>query len=76
MKKLTPVISVDEDKCVNCHACVTACPVKYCNDSSGDAVHVNADMCIGCGMCLAACQHGARVGLDDTAQFSRTCGQG
>ena len=69
MKKLTPVISVDEDKCVNCHACVTACPVKYCNDSSGDAVHVNADMCIGCGMCLAACQHGARVGLDDTARF-------
>ena len=69
MKKLTPVISVNEDKCVNCHSCVTACPVKFCNDSSGDAVHVNADMCIGCGMCLAACQHGARVGLDDTARF-------
>lgn len=26
MKRLTPVIEVIEEKCVNCHACIAACP--------------------------------------------------
>ncbi len=69
MRKLTPVVKVIEDKCLNCHSCVAACPVKFCNDSSGAAVHLNSDLCIGCGMCLAACQHGARVPVDDTERF-------
>jgi len=49
MTSLIPVIQVDEKKCLNCHACISACPVKYCNDGSGDIVHVNHDMCIGSG---------------------------
>ena len=35
-KELIPVINVDQEKCVNCHVCINACPVKYCNDGSGD----------------------------------------
>ena len=66
---LTPVVHVDEDKCVNCHACITACPVKYCNDGVGKTVTINHDMCIGCGACIIACHHGARVGVDDLEQF-------
>jgi methyl-accepting chemotaxis protein/iron only hydrogenase large subunit-like protein len=69
MKKLTPVISVIEDKCINCHSCIAACPIKFCNDGSGDHVKVNHDTCIGCGACIVACTHDARVGVDDTEKF-------
>ncbi len=68
-KSLFPVVEVIEEKCVNCHACIAACPVKFCNDGSGTHVRLNADTCIGCGACIAACTHGARVGRDDTEQF-------
>jgi iron only hydrogenase large subunit-like protein len=69
MKHLAPVIGVDPSKCVNCHACIGACPVKNCNDGSGDYVKINADMCIGCGECLSACTHGARYIIDDFNAF-------
>ena len=68
-RSLTPVVKVDETKCVNCHACITACPVKFCNDGSGDHVTINHDLCIGCGSCIKACKHDARIPLDDTKQF-------
>ena len=69
MSELKPVIFVDKDKCVNCHRCIAVCPSKMCNDGSGDYVKVNSDLCIGCGACISACKHGARIGLDDTADF-------
>jgi len=70
-RSLSPVVAVDADRCVNCHACITACPVKLCNDASGAYVTVNADMCIGCGACIHVCTHDARVGVDDTENFLR-----
>jgi iron only hydrogenase large subunit-like protein/uncharacterized protein YoxC len=66
---LPPVISVDDAKCVNCHACISACPVKYCNDGSGETIKLNHDLCVGCGQCLRACTHDARLPMDDTAAF-------
>ncbi|MCL2880424.1 MAG: 4Fe-4S binding protein, partial [Treponema sp.] len=68
-EKLTPVIEIDETKCVNCYACINACPVKYCNDGSGEKVAVNGNMCIGCGNCIAACTHKARKAIDDSKRF-------
>src|SRR6056297_996928 len=68
MRELSKVIEVDPEKCINCHACIAACPVKFCNDGSGDHVKVNPDLCIGCGNCIKACTHNARSGVDD---FSR-----
>ncbi len=62
---LAKVISVEDEKCVNCHACIVACPVKFCNDGSDDHVKVNPDMCIACGKCLSACTHEARKYIDD-----------
>jgi iron only hydrogenase large subunit-like protein len=73
---LTPVVRVDPDKCVNCHACITACPVKFCNDGSGDHVTINHDLCIGCGNCIRACKHEARIPLDDTDAFLRDVKRG
>lgn len=69
LRSLPKVVEVIKDKCVNCHACIAACPVKYCNDASGDTVEIRTDMCIGCGQCLEACKHEARRPVDDTADF-------
>ncbi|MDR1127434.1 MAG: methyl-accepting chemotaxis protein [Treponema sp.] len=69
MNKLTPVIKIDEEKCVNCYACIAACPVKYCNNGTGEKMYVNHDLCIGCGSCIEACTHHARLIVDDSAQF-------
>lgn len=66
---LAKVINVDKEKCQNCHACISACPSKFCNDGSGDHVRINDDLCIGCGQCLSACTWGARTIVDDTEQF-------
>lgn len=66
---LPQVVEVDAEKCVNCHACIGACPVKHCNDGSGDHVTVNHDMCIACGQCVRACTHKARRIRDDSQAF-------
>jgi ferredoxin len=41
-QSLSPVIQIDETKCVNCHACIAACPIKYCIDGSGRFSHYQA----------------------------------
>ncbi len=66
---LCKVIDVDAGKCQNCHACISVCPSKFCNDGSGDHVKINDDLCIGCGQCLEACTWGARTIVDDTERF-------
>ncbi|MDR1086069.1 MAG: methyl-accepting chemotaxis protein [Deltaproteobacteria bacterium] len=77
MGRLRPVIKTIEEKCVNCHRCVAACPVKFANDATnGKIVRVVDNLCIGCGHCIYACQHGARVGLDDFQSFMRDIGNG
>ncbi|MBU2492100.1 MAG: 4Fe-4S binding protein [Bacteroidetes bacterium] len=62
---LSKIINVDEEKCINCYQCISVCPVKYCNNASGNHVEVDPDLCIGCGKCIDACTHEARIGIDD-----------
>lgn len=66
---MSKVLLVEESKCVNCHKCISVCPVKYCNDGSGNVVKVNNDMCLACGACIKACTHNARVYVDDFGLF-------
>lgn len=66
---LAKIIDVNADKCQNCHACISVCPSKLCNDGSGDHVKINDDLCIGCGQCLKACTWHARTIIDDTDRF-------
>ncbi|HPO49640.1 MAG TPA: [Fe-Fe] hydrogenase large subunit C-terminal domain-containing protein, partial [Spirochaetota bacterium] len=69
MEKLSKIIGIDEKKCVNCHKCIAACPVKFCNDGSKDHVSINENLCVGCGNCLTACTHEARYIIDDFGDF-------
>jgi PAS domain S-box-containing protein len=75
-RELSEIIGIDEDNCVNCHACISACPVKFCNDGSGDVVKINKNMCIGCGKCLIACTHEARFSIDDFDSFMKDIDKG
>ena len=76
MAKLAPIIKIDEEKCINCHACISACPVKYCVDGSGKKLTINHDLCIGCGNCILHCPHEARLPVDDTERFFHDLEQG
>ncbi|MDP3177458.1 MAG: [Fe-Fe] hydrogenase large subunit C-terminal domain-containing protein, partial [Spirochaetaceae bacterium] len=67
--EIKPVIRVIDEKCVNCHMCISVCPVKYCIDGSGEKVSVRHKLCIGCGQCIRACTHEAREGVDDFDAF-------
>jgi iron only hydrogenase large subunit-like protein len=69
MEKLPEVIKIDPNRCINCHACIAVCPVKFCNDGSGDHVTIKPDLCVACGHCLVRCSHGARYGVDDFPEF-------
>lgn len=75
-KELSQVLMVDQGKCVNCHKCISVCPVKYCNNGSGSTVELNPDMCIGCGACITACTHDARIYIDDFDEFLGDLGKG
>jgi iron only hydrogenase large subunit-like protein len=73
---LPKIIGIDDDKCTNCHKCISVCPVKFCNDGSGNIVQLNQEMCVGCGNCIYACKHDARFGIDDTEDFFRDLNSG
>lgn len=72
--QLADILAIDKEKCVSCHACIAACPVKYCNDGSTDVVSINSDLCIGCGNCIKACTHQARSFVDDGKAFFNDLG--
>ncbi len=73
---LTKVVDVIEEKCKNCHSCISVCPSQFCNDGSADVVSINHNLCIGCGKCISACTWDARVIVDDTREFIRAAKSG
>ncbi|MEN8908303.1 MAG: [Fe-Fe] hydrogenase large subunit C-terminal domain-containing protein, partial [Clostridiales bacterium] len=72
------VIKVNKDKCINCHRCISVCPVKYCNNASDieEGIKINPDLCIACGECIKACSHNAREIMDDTEKFFKDLSSG
>jgi iron only hydrogenase large subunit-like protein len=68
-KNLVHVIEVNKENCVNCHMCISACPVKFSIDGSGDVVSILHNLCKGCGKCISACTHDARLIKDDFDEF-------
>ena len=74
--KREPVIAMVEENCINCHKCISVCPVKYCIDGSGEKVSINHNLCIGCGHCIEACDHDARTWIDDFPLFLENAAHG
>jgi len=55
------LIEVDEEKCFDCGACVSLCPVNTMAFTEDFSVVFNKEKCIGrtCGVCVDACPAGA-----------------
>ncbi len=53
------VVTLDEEKCEGCEACVDVCPVEVFEMEDEKSVAVNADECLGCESCVEVCEPGA-----------------
>lgn len=56
--QLTPikkVVKKEEEKCIDCGACISLCPVKAICPSEDWTVDVDDQLCIGCGFCTFSC---------------------
>lgn len=73
---LCKVVKFNSEKCVNCKACIQACPVKYCLSTDGQSVSVNDNLCIGCGNCYKACKYEAIDLIDDFDDFINKINKG
>ncbi|MCK4795730.1 MAG: 4Fe-4S binding protein [Spirochaetes bacterium] len=72
---LCKVVNIDQNKCTNCHTCITVCPIKYCF-YNGKTVKINDELCIGCGRCYHACPHDAISIIDDFQDFLDSMNRG
>ena len=68
-------VTINEDKCIGCNACIRACPVhdanmaKLASDRQHSIITIDSEKCISCGACVGGCVHGARSYTDDTDAF-------
>lgn len=56
--KVSPIKKVlkrDEEKCVDCGACVSLCPVKAICIKEDWSIGIDNHLCIGCGFCTGSC---------------------
>ena len=54
----TMAVTIDEEKCTACGACVEVCPVEALK-LVDDKAKVDPDVCIDCGTCVDECPVGA-----------------
>ena len=68
-------VTINEEKCIGCNACVRVCPVHEANtaklapDGQHSIITIDPEKCISCGACVGGCEHGARSYIDDTEEF-------
>lgn len=69
------IITVDDNTCIGCNACVRACPVKAISTKLKEGTKdefvasVISQRCIQCGECVKVCEHNARGYIDDSEEF-------
>lgn len=49
------VLKKDDDKCVDCGACVSLCPVKAICIKKNWSINIDDQLCIACGFCTSSC---------------------
>lgn len=56
--EVTPILNVvqkDTDKCLECGACVSLCPVNAICVMEDWEIDIDNQKCIGCGFCISSC---------------------
>ncbi|MBM4241395.1 MAG: ferredoxin [Euryarchaeota archaeon] len=49
------VVKKDDEKCVDCGACLSLCPVKAICVMDDWEIGIDDQLCIGCGFCTSSC---------------------
>ena len=49
------VLKRDDEKCIDCGACVSLCPVKAICIQEDWSIGIDNELCIGCGFCTGSC---------------------
>lgn len=55
LNPIKKVVKKDEEKCIDCGACISLCPVKAICPARDWTVEVDNELCIGCGFCTYSC---------------------
>jgi ferredoxin len=55
VNQVKKVLKRDEEKCVDCGACISLCPVKAICTQEDWSIEVDNDLCIACGFCIDSC---------------------
>lgn len=55
VEKLTRILEIDRNKCVDCGACVSPCPVRAITLTPDWSIEFDEAKCIGCKICIHAC---------------------
>ena len=48
-------VIIDDDKCIDCGACISLCPTDVLHFNSEDRLEFSYEKCIGCLLCLDSC---------------------
>lgn len=54
--------TIDNEKCLGCGACISACPVSAISFDDEGKVKIDEKVCVSCGTCAAVCPVGAPSG--------------
>jgi L-aspartate semialdehyde sulfurtransferase ferredoxin len=49
------VVKKDKEKCIDCGACISLCPVEAIKIEKDWTIEINDKLCIGCGFCNNSC---------------------
>jgi ferredoxin len=55
VQEIKRVIELDEEKCIDCGACLSLCPTKALRFASDYSIELDEDKCIYCEVCVPSC---------------------
>lgn len=55
VERITRILEIDENKCINCGACVSPCPVGAIRIRPDWTVEFEEERCVACKICVNTC---------------------